>query len=101
MGARPTVDITRRKLRACGAHRVTRGAVGRTRNNPHGLTKRESQVLLRAASGGRHAGIVRQLFVADRTVDLHVCAVLSKLNVGSRREAAALAKRFGLRVAAT
>lgn len=97
LGAGPMVGITRRKLRAGGARRIPRGAQERTRNNPHGLTKRELQVLLLLAEGRRNADIARRLFVSDKTVDHHVSAVLSKLNVGSRGEAAALANQLGLR----
>ena len=100
LGAGPMVGVTRRKLRARGARRIPRGAHERTRNNPHGLTKRELQVLLLLAEGRRNADIARRLFVSDKTVDHHVSAVLSKLNVGSRGEAAAIANELGLRASA-
>jgi len=96
LGAGPMAGITRRKLRAGGARRIPRGAQERTRNNPHGLTRRELQVLTLLCEGRRNADIARRLFVSDKTVDHHVSAVLSKLNVKSRSEAAAIANRLGL-----
>ena len=96
LGAGPLAGTTRRKLRAGGARRIPRGAQERTRNNPHGLTKRELQVLVLLAEGRRNADIARRLFVSDKTVDHHVSAVLSKLHVCSRSEAAAVANRLGL-----
>lgn len=96
LGAGPMAGITRRKLRAGGARRIPRGAQERTRNNPHGLTRRELQVLALLGEGRRNADIARRLFVSDKTVDHHVSAVLSKLNVSSRGEAAVVANRLGL-----
>ena len=49
------------------------------------------------ADGCRNAEIARRLFVADKTVDHHVSAVLAKLQVRSRVEAAALANHTALR----
>jgi NarL family two-component system response regulator LiaR len=40
--------------------------------------------------------IGRQLFIGTRTVETHVANILGKLGAANRREAAALAIRFGL-----
>src|SRR5262249_31941685 len=95
LGAGPLAGVIRRKLRSMGVRGVPRGAQERTRQNPHGLTNREMRVLCLVAEGRRNADIARVLFVSEKTVDHHVSAVLSKLNVRSRIEAAALANQSG------
>jgi DNA-binding CsgD family transcriptional regulator len=98
LGAAPLAGLARRKLRASGVRKIPRGAQERTRNNPHGLTNRELNVLALLAEGLRNAQIARRLFVAEKTIDHHVSAVLAKLNVRSRGEAAAVANQLRLRV---
>jgi DNA-binding NarL/FixJ family response regulator len=68
--------------------RVPRRPLPRTRANPAGLTDRQVEVLGLLADGLTNAEIADRLVVSVRTVDHHVAAILSKLNVGSRREAA-------------
>jgi DNA-binding CsgD family transcriptional regulator/tetratricopeptide (TPR) repeat protein len=97
LGARPFADLVRRRLRASGVRRVPRGAQERTRRNPHGLTRREMDVLSLVAEGQRNAEIAGRLFVSEKTVDHHVSAVLAKLNVRSRGEASVVANRLGLK----
>lgn len=92
LGAGPMAAIVRRKLRAGGIRGIPRGAQERTLKNPHGLTSCELKVLTLLVDGRRNADIARQLFVSKRTVDHHVSAVLAKLGVRSRGEAAAAAK---------
>lgn len=94
--AGPMAAIVRRKLRASGIRGIPRGAQERTRQNPRGLTNRELKVLTLLVAGHRNADIARQLFVSERTVDHHVSAILSKLEVRSRGEAAAAATKLGL-----
>jgi hypothetical protein len=62
--------ITRRKLRSSGVRGIPRGVHERTRENPYGLTR----------------------------IGHHVSAILTKLQVRSRGEAAALAGQQGLLV---
>jgi DNA-binding CsgD family transcriptional regulator len=66
-----------------------------TRENPAGLTKRQMQVLGLLGEGLSNAAIADRLFVSAKTVDHHVSAILSKLDVASRGEAAALARKEG------
>ena len=70
------------------APRLPRRPLPRTRVNPAGLTDRQLEVLALLADGLTNAEIADRLVVSVRTVDHHVAAILAKLNVGSRREAA-------------
>ena len=85
-----------RKLRERGVRGVPRGPRPRTRANPGGLTARELEVLALLAKGLQNAAIAAQLVVSEKTVDHHVSAILRKLDVRTRGEAAAEAARLGL-----
>jgi DNA-binding NarL/FixJ family response regulator len=60
------------------------------------LSHRERQVLSLMAEGRTNGEIARALILAESTVKCHVSTAYSKLGVGSRREAAALASELGL-----
>ncbi len=64
-----------------------------------GLTPRELQVLRLLAGGATNREIGAQLFMAEKTASVHVSRILSKLDVRSRTEAAAVAHRHGLEAA--
>ena len=96
LDAVPMAAIVRRKLRASGVRSIPRGAQERTRQNPCGMTNRQLRVLGLLVEGRRNADIARRLFVAEKTVDHHVSAVLAKLGVRSRGEAVAAATKLGL-----
>jgi DNA-binding NarL/FixJ family response regulator len=53
-------------------------------------------VLSLPADGLRTAEIAQRLVVSEKTVDHHVSAVLRKLDVRSRSQAAVEAARYGL-----
>jgi DNA-binding NarL/FixJ family response regulator len=80
-------------MRASGVRGVPRGLRKSTLRNPLGLTQREAEVLDLLAEGLRNSAIAQRLFVATKTVDHHVSAILMKLGVQSRGEAIALARR--------
>jgi two-component system nitrate/nitrite response regulator NarL len=60
------------------------------------LTPRELEILEHVAEGLSNKMIARALNITDGTVKLHVKAILRKLNVHSRVEAAVLAVEHGL-----
>ncbi len=60
------------------------------------LTPRETEILGLLAEGQSNKAIARNLGISDGTVKLHVKAILRKLNVHSRVEAAVMAVEQGL-----
>ncbi len=96
LGATATANFARASLRARGVTSVPRGPTRGTRQNPAGLTDRQIDVLELLAQGLTNADIADRLVVSVRTVDHHVSAILEKLHVGTRREAAALAPTLGI-----
>jgi ATP/maltotriose-dependent transcriptional regulator MalT len=86
LGARPDAEIIRQ-------------ALGRIRGrvpSGHALTAREREVLALLAEGMSNAAIAGRLYVSERTVEVHVSRILSKLALESRSQAAAwVAQRLG------
>jgi DNA-binding CsgD family transcriptional regulator len=95
LGAAGTARRLRAELRERGA-RVPRGPRPSTAADPTGLTVRQREVLTLLAEGLSNADIAARLTVSAKTVDHHVSAVLGKLGVPSRGQAAAAARRLGL-----
>ena len=93
-GAARAASHLRRRLRAAGLRRIPRGPRAASRSGPAGLTPREIEVLERIVHGDTNAQIAQALVITPKTVDHHVSAVLSKLGVSSRREAAAALERL-------
>lgn len=60
------------------------------------LTPREQEILALLALGRSNGQIGRQLFISTKTASVHVSNILSKLGVGSRGEAVAVARERGL-----
>jgi DNA-binding CsgD family transcriptional regulator len=96
LGAHPAAAIVARRLRERGASGVPRGPRHSTRTNPAHLTARELEVLAVVSQGLRNAEIAKRLFVSEKTVDHHVSAILRKLGVRTRGQAASEASRLGI-----
>lgn len=60
------------------------------------LTEREREVLMLLAGGLSNADVGGRMFLSAGTVKDHVSAILTKLRVGNRVQAALLAERAGL-----
>jgi DNA-binding CsgD family transcriptional regulator/tetratricopeptide (TPR) repeat protein len=96
LDARAVAALFRARLREAGASSVPRGRARTTRANPAGLTVRQLDVLALLADGLSNADIAARLVISPKTADHHVTAILAKLDVHSRREAAAAARRLGV-----
>ena len=90
LGAAPAARIARRRLRALGIRDVQRGPNNHTRVDPLGLTLREREVLDLLAQQLSNRAIAQRLHRSERTVENHVAALLGKLGVATRTDAAAL-----------
>ena len=88
LGATPAARLTRQRLRDLGVRHIPRGPQTSTREHPAGLTARQAEVLELLVQGRTNPQIAEELVLSVRTVDHHVAAVLQKLGVGSRQEAA-------------
>ena len=67
-----------------------------TRANPGHLTSREIDVLRLLDEGLTNAEVGQRLFISAKTVDHHVSAILAKLHVANRRDAARAARGLGV-----
>ena len=83
-------------MRALGIRSIPAGPRTATRAHPLGLTRREREVLDLICAGNTNAQIAERLFIAVKTVDHHVSAVLAKLAVPTRDAAASQAVHLGL-----
>ena len=95
LGAEPAAERARARLRELGA-RVPPRPRPETKANPAGLTARQLAVLELLREGLTNAEIAERLVLSVRTVDHHVAAILGKLGVRSRRDAAAAAETLGV-----
>jgi DNA-binding CsgD family transcriptional regulator/tetratricopeptide (TPR) repeat protein len=96
LGAGPAAATVRQRLRIRGVRNLPTGARTSTRRNPGGLTTREVEILGRLAQGLTNAEIADRLCISPKTVDHHVSAILSKLGLRSRTEAALALAKLGI-----
>ena len=78
-----------RRLRRQGVRGLPRGPRATTLRNRANLTEREMEILELVANGHTNAQIAERVFLSTKTVDHHVSAILSKLGVKTRGQAAA------------
>ncbi len=96
LGADAVAAKVRRDLRGRGITGVPARPRATTRTNPAGLTARQVDVLRLVAEGLTNAGIAARLFISEKTADHHVSAILAKLDVPTRRDAAVIARGLGV-----
>jgi DNA-binding CsgD family transcriptional regulator/tetratricopeptide (TPR) repeat protein len=98
--ARPMIERVRHKLRAAGVRGLRRGPRETTQKHPAGLTSKEVAVLALLAQGLRNKEIGERLNRSARTIDHHLAAIVSKLDVATRAEAVSAAYRLKILAAA-
>jgi DNA-binding CsgD family transcriptional regulator len=96
LGADAVAAKVRHDLRDRGVANVPGRKRAPTRSNPAGLTARQVDVLRLLGEGLTNSELAARLFISPKTADHHVSAILTKLHVRNRREAAAEARRLGL-----
>jgi len=95
-GATAAAARQRRELRASGVRAIPRGPIAKTRAGPAGLTQRQSQVFALLVKGFSNAQIARRLSISPKTAEHHVSAIMARMGVTTRREAADAARERGL-----
>ncbi len=96
LGASPAADLVRAKMRRLGIEGVPlrpRSGAGAASAM---LTRRQAEVLDLVCAGLTDAEIAQRLFISPKTAGHHVSAILRKLGVRSRTEAAAVAFKMGI-----
>ncbi|KGI67532.1 AAA family ATPase [Mycolicibacterium rufum] len=96
LGADAVAAKVRADLRAAGAAAVPGPRRATTLGNPAGLTSRQVDVLRLLADGLTNAELADRLFLSVKTVDHHVSAILTKLDVTKRRDAVRRARETGI-----
>ncbi len=89
LGASASSQIIKQKMRELGIKSVPKGPRKSTKINPAGLTLRQMEVLKLLGMGLSNNEIGNNLYISPKTVDHHISAIFSKLNIHSRTEAAA------------
>lgn len=92
LGAQAAAQRVRRQLAHLGAKAIARGPYRHARRDPLGLTAREREVAELIVLGLSNREIAARLVRSERTVEKHVAALISKLGVADRHEAASLVR---------
>ena len=90
LGAAPAAARARERLRALGETRAIRGPKAATKANPYRLTARQLEIAALLGEELSDAQIAARLCITAKTANHHVTAILAKLGVHTRREAARL-----------
>ncbi|WP_420629971.1 ATP-binding protein [Candidatus Leptofilum sp.] len=93
LGAKPMIERVRQKLRGAGVEAIPRGPRAATQENPFNLTNRQLEILSLLTEDLTNAEIAARLHISPKTVGHHVSAVLGKLQVSSRTEAAEIGRQ--------
>ncbi|HTI75507.1 MAG TPA: AAA family ATPase [Mycobacterium sp.] len=96
LGADAVAAKVRRDLRSQGISVVPARRRAATLANPAGLTTRQTEVLRLLDDGLTNAELAERLYLSVKTVDHHVSAILTKLDVTKRRDAVRRARELGL-----
>ena len=81
---------------AAGERFEPRGFVEPPAKPSHGLSPRETSILLALARGHSNREIAKSLFIAEQTVKFHLTNIYGKLGVANRTSAARFAHEQGL-----
>jgi DNA-binding NarL/FixJ family response regulator len=97
LGARPLASAAAQEVAALGESVAQRlGSRAATKADGVQLTRRELEVLRFVSIGRTNREIAQELFISQRTVDMHVRNLLGKLDCRSRVEASHRAGELGL-----
>ena len=101
LGADAAGDRVRATMRSAGIRRVPSRPRASTRTAPAQLTRRQLEVLALIEAGLSNSEIANRLFISEKTAGHHVSAILRKLNVRSRAEAASTARKLDIPLSPT
>ena len=93
LNAKPMIEQVQQKLKEAGVQTIPRGPRTSTQENLFNLTNRQLEILILLTENLTNAEIAARLHISPKTVDHHVSAVLGKLNVSSRTEAAEIGRQ--------
>jgi ATP/maltotriose-dependent transcriptional regulator MalT len=97
LGSRPVAAASAAELARLGEPLERRlGRRAAAEHETAGLSRRELEVMRLVSVGRTNREIARELFLSQRTVDMHVRSILAKLSCHTRTEAATRAAELGL-----